>query len=62
MHAPFRLASIYCADLGSQLWSQEELGFNPFLRISQPQIVAYSGGNSDPVEVLAALRRKKDKF
>ena len=41
---------------------QEELSFNPFLRISQPDIIAYSAAGSDPVQVLAALRKKKDGF
>ncbi|KAK9916356.1 hypothetical protein WJX75_001731 [Coccomyxa subellipsoidea] len=40
----------------------EELQYNPFLRVSQPQLVAYSGGGPNPVQVIAALRRKKDKF
>ncbi|CAL8467039.1 g6575 [Coccomyxa elongata] len=41
---------------------EEELRTNPFLRISQPQIIEYTGGSSDPVRVLAALRQKKDRF
>ena len=42
--------------------AQDELSFNPFLRIAQPEVVAYCGGGSDPVEVLASLRKKKDGF
>lgn len=41
---------------------QEELQINPFLRISQPGVKAYAGGSSNPVEVLAELRFKKDSF
>jgi hypothetical protein len=41
---------------------QDELSFNPFLRIAQPEVIAYCGGASDPVEVLATLRKKKDGF
>lgn len=41
---------------------QEELQINPFLRISEPDIVAFCGESKDPVDILAQLRRKKDQF
>lgn len=41
---------------------QEELHYNPFLRVDQQQLVEYSGGSRNPIEVLASLRKKKDGF
>ena len=41
---------------------QEELKHNPFLRVDQQQLVEYSGRSTDPVQVLASLRKKKDGF
>lgn len=45
-----------------RLCMQEELNYNPFLRINQQELVEYSGGNSNPVQVLASLRKLKDGF
>lgn len=42
---------------------QDELTCNPFLRCSEPSLAAYCGlPASDPVAVLAELRRRKDNF
>lgn len=42
---------------------QDELACNPFLRCSEPSLAAYCGlPASDPVAVLAELRRRKDNF
>ena len=42
---------------------QDELAFNPFLRCSEPSLAAYCGlPATDPVAVLAELRRRKDSF
>ncbi len=35
--------------------------FNPFLRCSQPALQKFAG-STDPVDVLAAVRRAKDNF
>ena len=40
---------------------QDELQFNPFLRPEEPALQAYTG-KKDPVEVLGALRKRKDNF
>ena len=40
---------------------QDELQTNPFLRPTEPALQAYTG-EKDPVQVLGALRKKKDKF
>ena len=52
------------AGVESQLWvMQDELAFNPFLRCSDPSLAAYCGlPATDPVAVLAELRRRKDNF
>ena len=52
------------ARVESQLWVvQDELAFNPFLRCSEPSSAAYCGlPATDPVAVLAKLRRRKDSF
>ena len=57
---------LYQGDLGftrlSSCWNlQDELQTNPFLRPEEPALQAYTG-KKDPVEVLGALRKKKDKF
>jgi len=39
----------------------EELTFNPFLRVNKPSVIQAVGGGT-PVEVMAKLRQKKDKF
>ncbi len=42
---------------------QDELACNPFLRCSEPGLAAFCGlPVSDPVAVLAELRRRKDNF
>ncbi len=38
-----------------------ELATNPFLRLSSPEVQAYTG-KSEPAEVFKALRQAKDKF
>ena len=40
---------------------QEELGYNPFLRCQQ-LAVQKAVGESNPIQVLAALRHRKDTF
>ncbi len=40
---------------------QEELKFNPFLRCETPGLQAFTG-LKDPVEVIGATRKAKDKF
>ena len=45
----------------SSVWSQEELTINPFLRTKEAALQEFTG-KSDPVEVLAALRKAKDSF
>ena len=42
---------------------QDELACNPFLRCSEPSLAAFCNlPASDPVAVLAELRRRKDNF
>lgn len=42
---------------------QDELACNPFLRCSEPRLAAFCNlPASDPVAVLAELRRRKDNF
>ena len=40
---------------------QDELRTNPFMRPEEPALQAYTG-KKDPVEILGALRQRKDKF
>ncbi len=40
---------------------QEELDTNPFVRVHAPEIQA-STGESDPVQVMAVLRERKNNF
>lgn len=42
---------------------QDELACNPFLRCSEPSLARFCGlPATDPVAVLAELRRRKDSF
>ena len=43
--------------------AQDELTYNPFLRCSEPELARFCGlPTTDPVAVLAELRRRKDNF
>jgi len=40
----------------------DELSFNPFMRVREASLVKAAGGASDPVSVLASIRKQKDEF
>ena len=42
---------------------QDELAYNPFFRCSEPKLARFCGlPATDPVAVLAELRRRKDNY
>ncbi len=49
------------SDMLSARPAQGEGTYNPFLRCDQPALQKFAGA-SDPVDVLAAVRRAKDRF
>ncbi len=52
-----------CALTSAPWVAQEELTYNPFLRCSDPALARFCGlPATDPVAVLAELRRRKDNF
>lgn len=68
LYLQLQFSRLYQGDLGftrlqlSTCWNlQDELQTNPFLRPEEPALQAYTG-KKDPVEVLGALRKKKDKL
>ncbi len=49
------------SDMLSARAAQGERTYNPFLRSDQPALQKFAG-TSNPVDVLAAVRRAKDRF